>query len=187
MSKSSRITYHVTHNKHTLFILMLIVVGISARLLPHPANFSPVAALAIFGSLYLPRKWALVLPLSTMFLSDSIIGFYSWQIMASVYASFIATGLLALWARKHKTFRTVLGTTIFGSIIFFLATNAAVWAFGTMYVQNFSGLLQSYYMALPFFRNSLLGDLFFVGMLVGLAEFILQKSKTYSLTKLYER
>jgi len=178
--------FQISNFKFQIFVVLLITIGISARLLPHPANFSPVAALAIFGALYLPRKWTLVLPVSIMFLSDIIIGFYAWQIMASVYACFILTSGLALWAKKYKTFSTILGTTVLGSIIFFLVTNAAVWGFGTMYTHNFSGLLQSYYMALPFFRNSLLGDLFYTGIFVGIAEgirYLYIKQATYEPNK----
>lgn len=61
----------------------------------------------------------------------------------------------------------VIGGTTLGAIIFFLLTNAAVWAFGTMYPHTLSGLMESYTMAIPFFRNSLLGDIFFIGILVG--------------------
>ncbi|PLX29019.1 hypothetical protein C0581_00295 [Candidatus Parcubacteria bacterium] len=158
--------------QYTFLIAILVLVGFGARLLPHPANFAPIGALALFGGLYLPRKWALVLPLGAMFASDILIGFYSWQIMMSVYVCFALVVGIGLLVRKNKKFHTILGGTVLGSIIFFLITNAAVWGFGTMYTINFSGLMQSYYMALPFFRNSLLGDLFFTCVLVGAAESI---------------
>jgi len=154
-------------NKKLLIPLLLITLGLIARLLPHPANFAPIAAIALFGGLYLPRRWALILPLTAMFISDIFIGFYSWQVMVSVYLGFILIGVIGLLVRKNKKFHTILGGTLLGSIIFYLLTNAAVWAFGTMYVHSLSGLMQSYYMALPFFKNSLLGNFFYVGILVG--------------------
>jgi len=167
---------------YIVLVIILIMLGFGARLLPHPANFAPIGALALFAGLYLPRKWALVLPLVAMLASDAIIGFYSWKIMLAVYASFaIVVGIGAL-ARRYKKFHTILAGTVLGSIIFFLVTNAAVWAFGTMYTLDFSGLMHSYTMALPFFRNSLLGDLFYTGVLVGVAEGIMylhQKTKSY--------
>ena len=159
------------NKKHYIILIsILLVVGFGARLLPHPANFAPIGALALFGGLYLPRKWALILPLGAMLASDIIIGFYSWQIMLSVYVCFALVVGIGLLVRKNKKFHTILGGTVLGSILFFLITNAAVWGFGSIYTINFSGLMQSYYMALPFFRNSLLGDLFFTGVLVGTAE-----------------
>lgn len=156
-SKSSKI----------LILVLLMILGIATRFLPHPANFTAIGAIALFGGLYLPKRWAIILPLMAMFISDIFIGFYTWQIMASVYGSFVLAGLIGLVVRKNKKFHTVLGGTLLGSILFFLITNAAVCFFGTMYAHNFSGLMQSYFMALPFFRNSLLGDLFYVGVLVG--------------------
>ncbi|MDP2709568.1 MAG: hypothetical protein Q8O93_06055 [bacterium] len=156
--------------KKLLPAIVLIALGIASRFLPHPANFAPIGAIAIFAGLYLPKKWAIVLPLAAMFFSDLFIGFYAWPIMASVYASLIVMGLIGLAIRKNKKLSTVLGGTILGSVIFYLLTNGAVWAFGTLYPPTAAGLLQSYYMAIPFFRNSLLGDLFYTGVLVGAYE-----------------
>ena len=151
---------------------LLIAVGIIARIIPHPANFAPIGAVALFGGIYLTRRYAMILPLIAMFISDIFIGFYTWQIMASVYVSFALVGLIGLLVRKNKKLSTVIGGTVFGSILFFLITNFSVWVFGTMYAHDFSGLAQSYIMAIHFFRNSLLGDLFYVGLLVGTYEAI---------------
>lgn len=152
--------------------LLLIFFGFTARLLPHPANFAPIGAIALFGGIYLPKRLALIAPLGAMILSDLFIGFYSLPIMLSVYASFTLMNLIGFWVRERKRFSTVLGGTLLGSILFYLITNAAVWAFGTMYPPTFQGLLQSYIMAIPFFRNSLFGDLFYMGLLVGSYEAI---------------
>lgn len=159
--------------KKYLIPILLIILGFAARLLPHPANFAPIGAIALFGGLYLPKKWAIILPLVAMFIGDIFIGFYSWQIMLSVYASFALMGLIGLLVRKNKKFSTVVGGTLLGSILFFLITNATVVFFGAMYAHNFSGLMQSYFMALPFFKNSLLGDIFYVAVLAGGYEFVL--------------
>ncbi|MDD4271198.1 MAG: hypothetical protein PHF50_00080 [Patescibacteria group bacterium] len=159
--------------KKYLPVFILITLGIAARFLPHPANFAPIGAIAIFSGLYLPKKWAVVLPLAAMFFSDLFIGFYTWPIMLSVYAGFIIMGLIGLMVRKNKKLSTVLGGTILGSMMFYLITNAAVWAFGSLYPHTIAGLMQSYYMAIPFFRNSLLGDLFYTGVLVGAYEAVL--------------
>ena len=162
-------------------VILLIILGISCRFLPHPANFAPIGAIAIFGALYLPKKWAYTLPLAAMLISDLFIGFYSPFIMITVYAAFLLTVLIGFKIKESKKFGNILAGTLTGSIIFFLTTNAAVWAFGTMYTKNLSGLISSYYMALPFFRNSTLGDLFYVGILVGGMELIilLQTKKVF--------
>lgn len=163
--------------KKYLPIYCLLLLGILTRFLPHAANFTPVAAIAIFGGIYLPKRWSVLAPLTIMFVSDIFIGFYSLPIMASVYFGFILSGLIGLYAKNHKTFGVILSGTILSSFIFFLLTNAAVWMFGTMYTHNFSGLIQSYYMAIPFFKNSLAGDLFYATILIGGYEFITSLSK----------
>jgi len=81
---------------------------------------------------------------------------------------------MGIWLKNHKTVANVLGASLFGSIIFFLVTNFAVWAVPhSMYPHNLQGLLQSYIMGLPFLKNTLLGDLFYVGALFGLYEVVL--------------
>lgn len=161
-------------NKSTLILaVLLITLGIISRLLPHPANFAPIAAIAIFGGLYLPKRWAIILPMLAMFVSDIFIGFYTWQIMVAVYGSFAIVGLIGLLVRKNKKAATVIGGTILGSVLFFLITNFAVWAFGNMYTHSFAGLTQCYTMAIPFFKNTLLGDLFYTGALVGSFELLI--------------
>lgn len=153
-----------------LFVYLLIILAVVTRFLPHPPNFTAVGAIAMFGGLYLPRRWAIVAPLLAMFVSDIFIGFYSLPIMLAVYVGFAIMGTIGYYARQNKKFATVLGGTILGSALFYIITNWAVWAFGTMYPHSLAGLFTSYYAALPFFRNSLMGDLFFVGALVTLFE-----------------
>ncbi len=152
--------------KKYLPIYLLIALGALARLLPHAPNFAPIAAIALFGGLYLPRKMFFI-PLAAMFLSDLVIGFYSWPIMATVYGCFAIAFLVGQVVKKQKNFRNIFGSTIFNSLLFFVLTNFAVWAFGTMYTHNLSGLATSYVAAIPFFRNTLLGDLTYVTLLVG--------------------
>ncbi len=148
-------------------IVLLIMLGVICRFLPHPANFAPIGAIALFGAIYLPTRWSLLITLPAMFISDLFIGFYNWPIMLAVYTAFVLIAVIGSYIKKNKKFHTILGGALLGSILFFLITNWAVWAFGSMYTHNFYGLLQSYYMAVPFFRNSLLGDLFYTFVLIG--------------------
>jgi hypothetical protein len=150
----------------------LILAAVLLRLLPHVPNFAPVTAMALFGGTYLGKKWAVIIPLVAMFISDYFIGFYSPAVMASVYLSFVVSGLLGLWLRRDKSFGRVVGATMLGSVLFFLVTNAAVWAFGTMYQHTAAGLLESYFNGLPFFRGTFLGDLFYSGVLFGTYELV---------------
>jgi len=149
---------------------VLIIFGAALRFLPHAPNFAPITAIAIFGGAYLSRRSAFVLPLAAMLVSDYFIGFYNPAVMASVYLSFAVSGLLGVWLRTRKNVANALGVTLFASIQFYALTNFAVWAFGTLYPKTAAGLLSSYINALPFFRNTLLGDVFYVGVLFGIYE-----------------
>lgn len=165
-------------NKNLYIIsILLIILGFITRLLPHPANFAPITAIAIFAGIYLPKRWAIILPLVAMFISDIFIGFYTWQIMLTVYLSFAISGLIGLWLRNNKKFGTILGGTVLASLLFFFLTNFSVWAFGTMYTHNLTGLIECYVMAIPFFKNSLLGDLFYTGIMIGSLELAISSQK----------
>ena len=151
---------------------LLIILAVSTRFVPHPANFTAIGAIALFSGLYLSKKQSLALPLIAMFISDIFIGFYSPYIMGSVYLGFTLTVLLGQYLKNKIQFGNIVLGAVAGSTIFFLLTNTAVWAFGTMYTHNLFGLFQSYYMALPFWRNEILGNLFYSGILIGGYEMI---------------
>lgn len=150
-----------------------VVAAVILRIVPHLPNFAPIAALALFGGTYLNKKFALAAPLLAMLISDYFIGFYEPWVMFSVYLSFLLIGLIGLWLRRHKKLSTIVGVTLVGSILFFTLTNFAVWAATPWYPKTWSGLIECYILALPFFRNTLLGDLFYVGSIFGLYELVI--------------
>jgi len=159
--------------------ILLVLIGVSLRFLPHPPNFTPILAIALFGGFYFTRKIALILPIAAMVITDVFIGYYEIKLMAIVYGSFLLCVVLGFWLKKHKKWYTILGSSLLAAIIFFLLTNFAVWAFTPWYAKTFSGLIQCYFMALPFFKNTLLGNLFYVTIFFGVYETveILIKSK----------
>lgn len=146
-------------------ILMVVGTAVILRLLPHAPNFAPIGALALFGGAYLNGIFAFVVPLSAMFVSDLFLGFHNT--MFFVYGSFILIGLLGLWLKNHKSAGNVILASLSSSVLFFLLTNFGVWLVSGMYQKTASGLMESYFMALPFFRNTLLGDLFYTGVFFG--------------------
>lgn len=151
-----------------LIASILVAAAALSRLLPHPPNFAPVAAAALFAGAVLPRRWSLVVPFGAMLLSDALIGFYQLPVMLSVYSSFLLVVLLGSWAaRQKKRAESVVLASLSGSVIFFLVTNFAVWAWGGLYPRTAAGLLASYTMAVPFFRNTLAGDLFYTAVIFG--------------------
>lgn len=142
--------------------LIIICIAVALRLLPHPANFAPIAALALFGGVYLNKKYALVIPLIAMLFSDMILGFHAS--MLAVYACFFVTGIIGLWLRNHKNVFTVIGASLVSSILFYVVTNFNFWYVDALYPKTLEGLLSSYINALPFFRNTIVGDLFYTGV-----------------------
>lgn len=146
---------------------IIIFIAAFLRLIPHLPNFAPIGAMALFGGAYLGKKWAIVLPLAAMILSDVFLGFDSFASRASVYGSFVLIGLIGIWLRKHRTFQNIVLASLASSTLFFVITNYAVWAFGGLYSKDFSGLIECYTLAIPFFRNTIVGDLFYTGVFFG--------------------
>lgn len=162
----------------SVLAVLFLIIGVFLRLLPHPPNFSPITAIALFGGVYFSRKTAFLLPIIALAISDIFLGFYDLKLMAVVYFSFILCVLLGQLLKRHKKWYIILGTSFLESLIFFILTNFAVWAFYNWYPKTLSGLINCYVMALPFFKNSLLGDFFFVIVFFGayeLAELLIGK------------
>ena len=153
-----------------MLALVLVGLGVVVRLLPHAANVTPIAAIALFGGVYLRRRYALFLPLGALIVSDFAIGFDSLHSRLTVYGSFLLIGLIGLAIRNRRSVAAVLIGSVGGSAIFYLVTNFAFLYSPTMYPHTMAGVMSSYYNALPFFRNMLLGDLFYVGVLFGVYE-----------------
>lgn len=150
---------------------VLIVTGIVLfaalmRLLPHYPNFTPVAAIALFGGAHLGKRWlAFFVPLAALFISDLFLGFHG--LMLPVYIGFALVVLLGTLMRNHIRIPVVIGGSLAASTLFFLITNLAVWLGSPFYAQNLQGLLSCYIAAIPFFHSSILGDLFYSGVFFG--------------------
>jgi hypothetical protein len=143
----------------------LIVMAVTLRVLPHPANFAPVAAVAIFGGAILPRRLAIWTPVAAMMASDLIIGLHN--LILVTWGCYALIALASSRWLKRPGFKKGLGLTMASSLFFFFATNFAVWIWGGMYEHTLSGLSQCFSMALPFFRNTALSDLIYTGALFG--------------------
>ncbi len=162
-----------------LLVAGLIALAAVTRLLPHYPNFTAVGAIALFGGAYLKnKKLAFIVPFAALILTDFIIGFYAY--MWAVYLSFAVLVLIGMGIHEKKISNVFLAS-VSASVIFFLFTNFAVWAMGTMYPHNIAGLITAYVAAIPFFQYSFLGDLLYVGILFG--SFELLKVKFPQLTK----
>lgn len=160
-------------------ILIFAVAALRLISLPIP-NFAPIAAMALFGAAYIKNKvFAFVVPLSALLLSDLIIelvageGFYATMLF--VYGSFILIGLIGTLLRDNIKVPRLLAAGLLGSIVFFLVTNFGVWLYSPTYTNDFAGLIFTYEMALPFFRYTILGDLFYITLMFGVFELVSRK------------
>lgn len=146
--------------KENIILYGLIILGIViTRLLPHPYNFTPVAAVSLFAGAHIKGKQKYLLPILIMFVSDLFLGFHSTMIF--VYGAFILSVLIGKYLKKTNFIKTT-ELTFLSSVLFFLITNFGVWLMNSMYPHTFSGLMQAYIMGIPFFRNTMLGDLVYV-------------------------
>ena len=145
-----------------LAALGIICVGAAMRLLPHAPNFAPVGALALFSGYNLRGYKGIILPIGIMLVSDIFLGFHDTVVF--VYASFIVIFLLGriLGQKKFALHGARLfGTSLVGSVLFFIITNWGVWYATDLYSRNITGLMNSYTMALPFFRNTVASDIIY--------------------------
>jgi hypothetical protein len=168
--KKLEILIKKNESKNVLTAVGLIIFAVVVRVLQFIPNVAPVGALAIFSGVYFKKRWAYAVPILAMLISDPIIGYYDARVMATVYGSFILAVLIGRLVAGRKNPLTVMLGALSGSVLFYLTTNFAVWAISSWYPPNFSGLMLSYTMALPFFRNTLLSDLFFTGVFFGAYE-----------------
>lgn len=149
----------------------MILAAAFTRLIPHPPNFTAVGAIALFGGAYLSRKsFAFAVPLAAMFLTDIILGFHPG--MYAVYLSFILIVLIGINLGANKKIGNIFLASISASVLFFIITNFAMWLTGNLYPKTGAGLAACFAAAIPFFHYTLLGDLFFVGVMFGLFEIL---------------
>ena len=175
--------------------VLFIIVAILSRLFPHMPNFAPVTAIALFSGAYFSRRVALILPILIMVISDYLLLYISpygtnfsqihplTSLLHSttlfVWGSFLISSLIGIWIGKKKTFSRVGIAAFLASLQFFIITNFGVWVTSGMYTLDLSGLIQCFIMALPFYRGTFLGDIFYTGMFFGGFELVKLIVKKY--------
>ena len=168
--------------KNTRFVAIatLVLIAALSRLLPHPPNATAVGAMALFGGAYLTNRFlAVILPLISLLLSDLILnnvvyaafnkGQFVWFYDGAmwIYSAVALTVLIGFTLSKNVNSKAVLGASLACSTLFFLITNFGVWQSGTMYPKTMVGLTACYTAAVPYFLNSLIGDITFAAVLFG--------------------
>jgi len=150
----------------TLLALAIIALAAALRIAPHPWNFTPVGAMALFsGAIIRNRRLAFLFPILALFAGDIFVGFH--KLMPVVYASFLVSVAIGFLLRDRRTVGRIGLATLLGAIQFFLITNFAVWAFGLSYPRSSAGLLACYIAGIPFFWNTLAGDAVYAALFFG--------------------
>ena len=162
------------------FVLGMILLAVVSRIIPHPHNFTPIGAIALFGAAYFPRKWAaMIVPFIAMWLSDLFINNvtygqyydrFQWSGSLWIYGAFAIISLMGMATLRRVSAVRVGGSALAASVLFFIVTNFAVWASGSMYPKTTEGLMACFAAGIPFFGNTLLGDLFYGLVLFGTFE-----------------
>ena len=157
----------MTANQTRLITLLSAIVAAAAlRLVPHPPNFTPIGAMALFsGAMFGRRLIAFAAPLGALLLSDLVLGFYHGQ--ATVYFSVALVVMIGMGVLGRISLLRVVGAALASSVLFFVITNFGMWLFSGFYPRTMAGLEACYVAAIPFFQNTVAGDLFYAGLLFG--------------------
>lgn len=151
-----------------LLALVIIVIAAALRVAPHPWNFTPVGAMALFsGAVIKDRRLAFAFPLLALFAGDLFTGFYKFSLMLMVYASFLLSVLIGRFLQGRRTVLRISSGTLLGSVQFFLVTNFAFWWLLDSYPKTARGLAACYAAGLPLVWNTLAGDAFYAALFFG--------------------
>lgn len=151
-----------------LLVAFLIGFDVAARLLPHAPGVWPFAASALFaGRMLRIPALAVVVPLAAVLLSNVALAGDDWRITLVVCAAITLPAFAGMLVRRWQGALPVIAAMLSCSLIFFVTTNFAVWAFGSLYPHTWQGLVQCYVAALPFLDKTVLGDLFWTAVLFG--------------------
>lgn len=161
-------------------VALLVLLAAFSRILPHPPNFSPIGGIALFGAARFSRRLvAVVVPFTSLWLSDLVINnvmyasyfdhfVWFYQGFYWTYGAILLIVLLGRITLKKTSPSSLLISSVLASVIFFLVSNFGVWASGTIYPKNLNGILACYTAGIPFFQNTLAGDLTYTVALFGL-------------------
>ncbi len=153
-----------------MLVYFFILFGAVLRVLPHPDNFAPIAAIGLFSGTYLSKTQAFLATLGSMLISDYFIGFDSLTSRLTVYSALMISVLLGMWLKQGKTTERVIASSMLGSVVFFLITNFALFYETKMYSHDWLGISSAYINGLPFFKNTLMSDLFYASLFFGIYE-----------------
>jgi hypothetical protein len=151
----------------------MVIGGVALRVIPHPWNFAPIGAIALFAGAHFERRWlSLLTPLATMFAGDTLLQIFTGHgyhsLMPVIYATYALIAVLGMTLRTRRTSAFAVGAGALGSAtIFYVITNFAMWLTSPIYTKDGAGLVACYMAALPFFGNTLASDALFSALFFG--------------------
>ena len=168
-------------------IALMILLAAMSRLLPHPPNFAPDGGMALFGAAYFNKRyWAFLVPIVSMWISDVVLNnavygkyfdgfvwFYAGSLFT--YGAFALIVLFGMFLLKKIRISNLIASALGASVIFFIVSNFGVWFSGMMYPKTLSGLMTCYVAGIPFFQNTIAGDLVYTSVLFGAFEFSVRR------------
>jgi len=152
-----------------IILSFLYISGILAlgRLIPHPPNFTPILAAAIFAPYIINDRWtAIAVPLMAMFIGDVFIGFHHYMLW--VYGAIAMSTVISRWAMQFGKYLPLATMTLISSVLFYIVTNFAVWIMWDYYPNTLEGLIMCYTMAIPFFQNTVLSTIVYTALMLSL-------------------
>jgi len=163
-------------------ITAIILLAATSRVVPHPANFAPIGGMALFGAAYYSKRyWAFLIPIVAMWISDLVLNNvvygqyfdnFVWLYDGALftYGAFALIALLGIFTLKKVRITNLIASALGASVIFFIVSNFGVWFSGAMYTKDFAGLITCYTAGIPFFKNTVAGDLVYSAVLFGAFE-----------------
>lgn len=171
-------------------ISLFVLLAALSRLLPHPPNFTPIGGMALFGAAYFSKRHlAIIIPFLALWMSDLILNNvvyaayfegFSWFGIPVVYLAMIAIALMGTKLLKKIKVSNLIIASLLASSVFFLITNLGSWWIDPIYTKDITGVLTAYTAGLPFFLNTIAGDLFFTAVLFGGYELIKQRNPVFA-------
>lgn len=168
-------------------ITLIVLFAALSRLIPHPSNFAPIGAMALFGAAYYSKRYlAFLVPIFSMWISDLILNnvvygayfdhfvwFYSGSIFT--YGAFALIVVFGMFSLKKIRVMNLALSALSASGIFFVVSNFGVWLSSGMYPHTFGGLTACYAAGIPFFHNTILGDFVYTGAMFGIFEWCVRR------------
>lgn len=175
---------------YLIIFVLLISLGILGRVLPHPPNFTPITAIALFsGFIFINRLMPILAIILTMLITDYFIlgyiskGYLFSELMISVYICLLFPIIFRTILRNKLNIFTIASTSLASSTFFFIVTNFTLWYFSSMYEKSIYGLILCYTMAIPFFKNTIAGDIFYSGIIFAIYYFLINYKRTFAAIK----